>query len=89
VLLIVNLVIISVQCHKTMIRHKLASEHYIAYNLREKSGQFEGIIVPLLSKGLRVALKVPIRESLGRYETLSSCPKGPRRTVPILHKRHG
>lgn len=30
-----------------------------------------------------------MRESLGRYETPSSCLKGSRRTVPILHRRHG
>lgn len=51
---------------------------YTLHSLREKNDQLEGIIILFLSKGLKVPLKISMRESLGRYETPSSCPKGSR-----------
>jgi len=83
---------LSVQCDSN--QTQVVRVHITAITLRvvlerRAASLKELYVIPLLSKGLKVAMKIPMRKSLRRYETPSNCPKGSRQTVPILHECYG
>lgn len=65
-----------------LIKHKLCraynNSNYIAIacNLKDIIGQLEGIIVPLVSEGFRMTLKIPMREFLEKIRNTFKLSRG-------------